>query len=86
MSQTPSPREETLEKIQEFNVSDSFENWNYSIANNNYQSPSNLNKIKELTDINVGDLCHDLENKCKISRIIDKNGAPNECSERTRSN
>jgi len=85
VSLTPSPRDENQDKPSEFRVCEPFDYWDKSIRNIHSPSPCPLNLSKDYDDINVGDLCSDLENKCQISRKFQHEGALNDCPERTRS-
>jgi len=69
-NQTPSPKDEPCYKKQEWNVSESNDNWFVQAMPRECRSPSPafIPPAKGCEDINVGDLCYDLEKKCLISK------------------
>jgi len=69
-NQTPSPKDEAHHKKQAWNVYESSRKWLQEANPRESRSPSPalLPPVKGCDDINVGDLCHDLEKKCLISR------------------
>jgi len=69
-SQTPSPASEENATRDGSTVTETFDKWfNEATKNeNNSKSPSALPQLIGCDDVNVGDLCHDLKNKCLITK------------------
>jgi len=69
-SQTPSPTREETAPGDGSTVTETFDKWLNEAAKDttNYKSPSTLPQLIGCDDVNVGDLCHDLKNKCLITK------------------
>jgi len=67
-SQTPSPTQE--ENAPGASSTEAFDKWLNEAAKNttDYKSPSTLPQLIGCDDVNVGELCHHLNNKCLITK------------------